>query len=493
MAAAGLAPAFAPNARTLHREPLRGVSPPSLPALNRSIASATSYIEALYRPLGDGRAVTSEYYALPLRVYLPRSHRWFLVGEADATSVVSKTVSGYADERDRVAFGRALDLAVHVNWRQGRNRFAVTLRQLGPVNQPVQLYLASRPLGAATPGRALRTWRIVLSRRDRALLGSFRYTVRHGAQLAQNFYRYRHWHHRFAATVRLIRGAGLRPNRDLTAPIWGRGVQLPDSFPFDPNEAYHDCDVSLPSTPAAYPYRSKVCATSRSLYIWLTHSDPLAPTVAALHALERDHDPDRTISEPRLPIAVPVGADPHAAEPPSRSPRQTAAWLESLYRATGSGIPRCLPAYCERTSASGVRTFEFGALEAMLGYRDRDTISRSYADSVAALALRVQVAPDGIIHADQGPFYRPAAAGSFYLGWDHDDRAHLTDSLLSKVTNELNMPPEYTGIITSNSESTITAYAFLVAYRCVRYDTGCDRSSALMFDQPRQAPTPPHT
>jgi hypothetical protein len=33
------------------------------------------------------------------------------------------------------------------------------------------------------------------------------------------------------------------------------------------------------------------------------------------------------------------------------------------------------------------------------------------------------------------------------------------------------MPPEYTGIMASNSETTITAYAFLAAYRCLRYHT----------------------
>jgi hypothetical protein len=35
------------------------------------------------------------------------------------------------------------------------------------------------------------------------------------------------------------------------------------------------------------------------------------------------------------------------------------------------------------------------------------------------------------------------------------------------------MPAEYTGLVVSNAETTLTAYAFLAGYRCARYGVGC--------------------
>jgi hypothetical protein len=322
------------------------------------------------------------------------------------------------------------------------------VRQLAPVDQPVRLYLGTTDVGLALPGHPLHSWRIFLPRGRRGLLGSFRYTIRHGAQLAQNFYRYRGEQRRFTATTRLIRTVGLAPDSDLTAPLWGRGLDLSDAFAFDAHAAYGDCAVALPSTPLAYPYRSKVC-DSPSLYIWLSHSDPLARTVEALLVLEREQDPDYRVNDSRMPIALPLGADARAAEPSAGSPRDTAAWLEALFRRSGVGIPRCVPGYCDQTAASAIRTFEFGALEAMLGYRYHDSISRRYADAVAALALKVQVEPDAILRTAQGRFYRPAAAGSYYYAWNQRYRADLTPSFADEVVDELNMPPEYNGIIVS--------------------------------------------
>jgi hypothetical protein len=477
MAAAGLVLMFAPNVRAEHREVVASHAP-SLRDLNASIDAAAGYVESLYRPLGDGRAVTAEYLGMPIRIHLVRSHQWILVGQSRATSAVSRTVSRYAGESYLVSFKGWISIAVAVDWRHSKKTYRIRLHQLGAVSQPIAVYVDQRRLGTALPDHQAKTWSLEVPRVDRTPLRSFRYTVRHGAQLAQNFYRYGRRRERFAARAALISGGRFELNSDLTAPIWGRGVQFADDLPFNAGEAYHDCKAVLPSTATAYPYRSKVCSTSRGLYIWLTRSDPLAPTVAALHALERHHDPDRGVDTPRMPIALPIGADLQAGEPAERSPRQTAAWVESIYRTAGFGVPRCLPARCEDTSASGVRTFEFGALEAMLGYRYGDRISRSYADAVATLALETQIDKNGIIRTGQGAFYRPAAAGSFLFAWDAKLHAYLDKSLTAKVTAALSMPPEYTGIVASNSETSITAYAVLAAYRCLRYHVGCSGLAA---------------
>jgi hypothetical protein len=477
VAAAGLTLQFSPNVRAIHRAPLAS-SAPSLRDLDRALNGASGYIDALYRPLGDGRAVTAEYLAMPIRIHRLESRQWILAGESRATSAVSPTDSSYANENYHVFFNGLIRLAVAVDWDHTKTSYLVRLRQLGPVREPIAVYLDRLRVGTALPDQSPRTWSVVVPSSDRTLLRSFRYTVRHGSQLAQNFYRYRHQQQRFAATATLIRSSGFRLNSDLTAPIWGRGIQFSDDLPFNPDEAYHDCSAALISTPTTYPYRSKVCSTSRALYIWFTHSDPLSPAIAALHLLERHHNPQRTTNAARQPLALPIGADPRAAEPPPRSPRGTATWIESIYRSTGFGVPRCLPAQCEHNSASGVRTFEFGALETMLGYMYGDRISRTYADAVAALALKAQIRRNGIVRTDHGTFYRPAAIGSFLLNWDSMLRGNFDQSLTTRVTADLSMPPEYTGIIASNTETTITAYAFLASYRCARYRIGCSRLAA---------------
>jgi hypothetical protein len=474
--AAATALAAARRERTPRRVDLPSAAP-TLRDLNQALAAAGSYIGALYNPLGRGRAVTSEYFGLPLRVYLPGEKRWLLAGE-DAESAVSPTRSFAASERFRVVFARAVAVSVTVDWHHQPNSSQLVLHQLGRALQPVDLYIGERRIGQIRRRDPPLVWRVTVRVSDRKILRSFRYTVRHGAQLAQNYYRYQHRIRRFTATARVIRDAGFRLDSDLTAPLWGRGIQFGNNLPYDAEESYHDCAAILPATPRAYPYRSKVCSTSRGLYIWLSHSDPLAPTLAALHALERTRDPDQEVRNRRLPLPLPVGADPSAGAPVQRSPRQTAAWLESIYRSTRIGIPRCLPASCERSSASGVRTFDFGALEAMLGYRYHDRISRSYADAIAALALRLQVEADAHVRTDNGDFYRPAAIGSFYSAWDHGMRAQLKKTLTMKFADALNMRPEYTGIVVSNIETTASAYAFLAAYRCMRYRVNCTGMAA---------------
>lgn len=153
--------------------------------------------------------------------------------------------------------------------------------------------------------------------------------------------------------------------------------------------------------------------------------------------------------------------------------------LEATFRKQGTGVPACLTrSYCFFGRASGVRTFQFGVLETLLGYRFGDGVGRSYADAVARIALGVQVGDDGLVHTQDTTYYRPAAVGSFYLNWDRRLRLSLGRSVPGRslargLYQRLDMPPEYRGLIASNAETTLTAYAFLVRYRCERYGVGC--------------------
>jgi hypothetical protein len=138
----------------------------------------------------------------------------------------------------------------------------------------------------------------------------------------------------------------------------------------------------------------------------------------------------------------------------------------------------CAHLICADGVASGVRTFQFGALETLLGYRHRDTTSRSYADAVARLALDVQIPGGGRFDLAGVSYRRPAYGGSFLANWN---RARNFSTMRPGLTGVLGlaigakeMEPEYVGIVPSNVEATTTAYAFLKLYRCLRFGVGCE-------------------
>jgi hypothetical protein len=82
------------------------------------------------------------------------------------------------------------------------------------------------------------------------------------------------------------------------------------------------------------------------------------------------------------------------------------------------------------------------------------------------------------VRTPDATYYRPAAVGSFYLNWDRGLRLSLGRSVPGRslargLYERVDMPPEYRGLIASNAETTLTAHAFLVLYRCERYGVGC--------------------
>ena len=127
---------------------------------------------------------------------------------------------------------------------------------------------------------------------------------------------------------------------------------------------------------------------------------------------------------------------------------------------------------------SAVRTASFGTLETILGYQYGDRESRAWADNAARALLRAQVGPDGWIQVSNHRYYRPLDIGSFYAVWDAEFRNNqsfpfLIEFLRNRLLKPLDMPAEFTGIVSSNTESTLAAYAFLARYRCQRYGQGC--------------------
>lgn len=137
------------------------------------------------------------------------------------------------------------------------------------------------------------------------------------------------------------------------------------------------------------------------------------------------------------------------------------------------GIPSCTPAGCDTTRASGLRTFASGDLQTLLGYRYGQTTRRPYADQAAAAAIAAQISANGLIHSTHQTWLRPAQAGAFPIFWNARHQFTPLSGSLQAAVDLLSMPPEYAGLIVSDSETTFDGWAFLVTYRCARFKIGC--------------------
>jgi hypothetical protein len=259
--------------------------------------------------------------------------------------------------------------------------------------------------------------------------------------------------------------AGFVPGRDLRAAIFGQGRDEPTDFSYRHEpflDAYGDCRLDPPATPLAYPYRSKACVGDVQPYLLAARYDTLLPTIEALQALNRGESPDHAYRDqsallPRV----------------TTSATKTADDLERRFDRLGFGIPRCTPLGCDRERASALRTFSFGMLETVLGYNGGELGRRRYADAVANLALRAQIGSDGVVRAADRVAYRPALRGGFLSYWDAEHRYLKPTGVVQAMADRFNMPPEYLGLRPTDSETGFDAYAFLVLYRCARYEVGC--------------------
>lgn len=452
---------------------------PSLHELDRALALADGYLRSLYRPLSSGFAANSEYYGFPLRIHLQPSDAWLLLGSEDGQASVSATESGYDWEHFSVSINvpdgdLAATLDVIVHWNEEPESFLVTVTPLSFSNPRItaSLFLNDTPLGIASTNTLRQRQDASVPKPDRAVLRSLRYTVRHSTLLAIQYYQYIGDAKRMAALMTFAHQQGFSPGADLYAPLWGHAEYASDAF-FEPKILYHDCDLTIPDTEATYVYHSKVCTISRELYIRLTTADTLVPALQALVVLEQQLNASALFRSAPLGLVVPPGGDLRVEQPELSTPIRTAARLEELYRSSGLGMPRCLPGYCEKSRGSAVRTAAFGALEALLGYRYADVVSRSYADGVAQRIVSEQVGEDSVVRTSIGNYYRPALRGTVIASWDVTGRADVTPSLFGEVSDRFGMEDEYRGIAVSNAETNLASYAFLAQYRCLKYSVGC--------------------
>lgn len=349
-----------------------------------------------------------------------------------------------------------------VNWYYSPSYAQITFTPVTVTGGPVQLSLNERPLMKVTPASIGERLDALVPLEERQLFRSHRFTVRHATNDAEQYAVYqgqRAAARRMGATARQ---AGFPYGRDIYASMWGGSGRWDDQSPFTAH-AYADCSKPMKADGTTYNYRSKTCSVPDRAYVWLSSFDPLVRMLQGLHVLGRHRDPGRRYDDP---------------EHTRVSVRTELPRWEAMYRRQG-GIPRCSPISCDSTWSSGIRTAVFGALETEMGYRFDDPVSRSYADRAATMILASQIKAPGLLRMAYGTFYRPLMAGGFMIAWRPGMLIGFSPKISAKAVDEtvsaLSMPQEYVGYVVSNGESAMAAYAFLVRYRCLKYDVGCTR------------------
>ena len=211
----------------------RAIDPGEVQAANidLSLGAAAGYVRGLYREIDVSDAIVAEYYALPIRVYLPDSDEWILVGapvDCDAPACkgrarVIEAESALRSESEIVSIERtpgdeALRLRVSVDWESREISIADVSRGR---RVPAIIYLGSRAVADyRAPGSAAMV-RVALDSLRRSDFASLRYTIRHGSQAAQSFFWRTQDVGRFQRVAHYIERLGYTLDYDMRAPIWG--------------------------------------------------------------------------------------------------------------------------------------------------------------------------------------------------------------------------------------------------------------------------------
>lgn len=443
---------------------------PTLQELNESIKLAENFLSGLYKPLQDGLAVQSEASGVPLKAHFLQSDSWVLLGEdlfrcfsgecEPTTEIVlggsTQTTEEYVVKFSSPSNRNALELKVAINWAAQKDSMQITLTPT-KVEEGVEVWLDQYWLATFTDIVAeQKAWNFPLS--DVSAFRMLRYTVRHATQEAFMYWRDRGDQEKAGALAKFLTRNGYTPGFDMRASLFGDPGQLPDDLPFN-GRAYEDCDHLPVSDSNSYAYKSKVCLFVET-YLNMGARDPFLQAWQALHTLRKYGDPNHELPYWSFWLQA-------------ASPSEVAQHLRGQWNRTGYGIPKCTPFTCNEVS--GIRTFVYGALETELGYTYGDPDAQYFADAAAAATVKAQI-KNGVVRMKEGEFYRPMQAGAFAAAWDDPTGRYVVPStpvfvafVAFKVTGEHPVPPEYSGIIPSNSETTFDGLGFLQRYRCAKY------------------------
>lgn len=451
--------------RDLLPEPeLPDVPGPSVAQLDQAIRMAEQYLDGLYKPLGDKDAVQSEHYGLPVRAYFPLSRTWALLGEDETSSISALPDKGLGEEYSVSLRGGDITVEASVVWQKDSQNFTLTATPK-TVREKAELWVGHTLLGTLESNSTKVLTSPQLTAADYSTLASLRYTVRHATQQALMYWQIRGNKEKTGRLEDFLSSNGYQPGFDMRAILFNRSAKLPDDLATN-REAYKDCDHLPRRQSSAYPYKSKACQVLGA-YFSAAERDPFLQATFALHMLQKYGSATRGYTISGIAATWMQGD----------TPLETAKHLRQQWGRTGVGIPSCTPAECQNV-ASGIRTFVYGTLETELGYNTfSDPVARLFADAAATQTVIAQVF-DGKVRMTGGEAYRPVFTGAVLSYWDNQGRfappsPSLLGSAIGSVVDSAGMPPEYTGVLPSNSETTFDAWVFLVRYRCLKYAVGC--------------------
>lgn len=448
-------------------------SAPSLAELNGSIALAEQYLNSVYKLVGNDMAVQSEASGVPLKAHFTDTNQWVLLDEevqeclADPcqdTTSISPVTSGKFAENYAVLFSsstkrESFTVSITINWNAKPNKLSLSLIPL-QVNEPVELWLDELKL-ATYNAKDSKKSTVEIAKADTHKLRMLRYTVRHATQAAYMYWLKRGNVAKADALARFLQSNGYTAGLDMRAPLFDLSSNLSDELPFD-EAAYEDCDHLPEPANLAYAYKSKVCLF-RKTYLEVGARDTFLQAWQALTTLVKYSNPNREHPKNGWWLQ-------------GSTPSEISMHLRGLWNRTGYGMPKCTPFSCNEMS--GIRTSIFGALETDLGYKYGDKTAQRFADAAATTTIKAQIT-DGMLYMKDGTFYRPAHTGAFLASWDGMKGKYLrfivpsSPALVSymafKVTGASPTPPEYLGLIPSNSETSLDAVGFLLRYRCAKY------------------------
>jgi len=412
--------------------------------------------------LGSSWSAQDEYMGFPLSLYNSYYGRAIRAGEGTHTSIGVNSVTATSEDFEYEFWNIPPDtiqvkIGVHLDFspKQIRVIFRNDFHGL-PNPSSIYLYgnLITSSFGPSNVGASVT--KFYNPQTDSGLFRSFRYTIRHGSQMGSKLY---HDMGDAMKASQLVNPVGYYGfTYDIYDGLFDPSLwQMPHSYFYFYNiQAYHDCDVnpSLPDTPTSYPYHSKVCLW-RDGYITASAADVLVPTLQAIYVL-RDSGPDYHYQAWQCGASGCWFVD--------RTPRGWARYMETLWN--GEGIPK--PG--ATTYGTSVRTAAFGVLETILGYSYGDSTSKTWADTVRDVLLKVQVNALGYYPSGDlnGIALRPLFAGMWFTAWDPYMQA-VPRSLYDTLLDWLGMPLEYAGMVPGNMESTESILQFFNVYLALAF------------------------
>lgn len=426
----------------LWRDPIAPTSyqTPTLAQLNTSIKEAEVYYEGLYKPVGNQEAVVSEYYSLPLNAQI--GGKTILLGQ---DTKISNYKYSYNKESATLQYNTQQPVKVDYVATWYKDHVQIGLHDT--TDNTVSILLGEKPIATLDKKNPTKTVSVslgnVLSPSAHTDFQSNRYTVRHATQTGISYYKATYQPVQENALLKYTESFGLPFGYDLHSVIWGDSAGWPTNFVYNTN-VYYDCYIQFPTYQFAYAYKSKVCSLpdGPNIYVALSKTDSLVPTQAAIQNVERGQ------------IGQAVEEDQS---------------LEQEFDKAGFGLSTCPkisilpPWWCSYNEESTIRTATFGVLELKLGHTQ-------YADKVASLLVQHQV-QNGDVSLPTGQIFRPLQTGAIPLAWNRQGQFVSGESTVYKIVGWfLNMHPEYLGPIPTNAETQADGLAFLLQYRCQKYN-----------------------